>query len=59
MASILLDTTVLIDLLRGRAGAVARLRALRAAGDVPCVCAINVEEVYRGLRGEREAAAAR
>jgi predicted nucleic acid-binding protein len=58
MASILLDTTVLIDLLRGRAGAVERLRDLRAAGDVPYVCAINVEEVHRGLRGERETAAA-
>ncbi len=48
MAAVLLDTTVLIDLLRGRAGAVKRLRALRAAGDQPCVCAINVEELERG-----------
>jgi predicted nucleic acid-binding protein len=49
MAAILLDTTVVIDLLRGRSGAVRRLRALREAGD-PCVCAINVEETVRGLR---------
>ena len=59
MAAVLLDTTVLIDLLRGRQGAVGRLRKLRAAGDRPHVCAINVEEVERGLRGEGEAQAAR
>lgn len=50
MSAILLDTTVLIDLLRGRPGATTRLRALRAAGDQPYACAINVEEVVRGLR---------
>lgn len=54
MARVLLDTTVLIDLLRGRE-AVSRLRTLRAAGDEPHVCAINVEETVRGLRpGEEE-----
>ena len=50
MAAILLDTTVVIDLLRGRAEAVRRLRGLRDAGDSPCVCAVNVEETVRGLR---------
>jgi predicted nucleic acid-binding protein len=50
MAAILLDTTVVIDLLRGRAEAVQRLRALREAGDRPCICAVNVEETVRGLR---------
>ncbi|NJD29903.1 MAG: type II toxin-antitoxin system VapC family toxin [Chloroflexi bacterium] len=58
MSAILLDTTVLIDLLRGRRGAAGRLRRLRAVGDQPYTCAINVEEVVRGLR-EPEAAAAR
>ena len=58
MAAVLLDTTVLIDLLRGRGGATHRLRALRAAGDRPHVCAVNVEEVYRGLRGDEEVRAA-
>jgi predicted nucleic acid-binding protein len=54
VARVLLDTTVLIDLLRGRA-AVGRLRKLRAAGDDPHVSAINVEETVRGLRpGEEE-----
>jgi predicted nucleic acid-binding protein len=50
MGAVLLDTTVLIDLLRGREGARARLRSLREARDDPYVCAINVEEVVRGLR---------
>jgi predicted nucleic acid-binding protein len=54
LAAILLDTTVLIDLLRGRADALRRLAALRAAGDVPYVCAINVEETVRGLRPREE-----
>lgn len=56
MGAVLLDTTVLIDLLRGRTQAVDRLRAMRVAGDQPYVCAINVEEVERGARpGEDDA----
>ena len=50
MPGALLDTTVLIDLLRGRPGAVRRLNELRRDGDVPWTCAVNVEEVARGLR---------
>lgn len=46
---VLLDSTVLIDYLRGRP-AVARLRELRSRGDVACTTAVNVEEIYRGLR---------
>lgn len=57
MAPILLDTTVLIDVLRGRPGAVRRLRGLQEAGDVPHACAINVEEIVRGLREQEEPAA--
>ena len=57
MSAILLDTTVLIDLLRGRPGAVQRLSALREAGDQPHACAINVEEIVRGLRPHEEEAA--
>lgn len=58
MGAILLDTTVLIDALRGRA-ATERLRALRAAGDTPCTCAVNIEEVVRGLFPRERAAADR
>ena len=53
---VLLDTTVLIDVLRERQAAVDRLRAVFAQGAPPFVCAINVEEVWRGTRpGEEEA----
>jgi predicted nucleic acid-binding protein len=45
----ILDSTVLIDFLRGRP-AVERVRALRTAGDVPATTAINIEEIVRGLR---------
>lgn len=44
-----LDSTVLIDFLRGRP-VVERVRAMRARGDVPATTAINVEEIVRGLR---------
>lgn len=53
-----LDTTVLIDALRGRPAA-ERLRALRADGDVPLVCAVNVEEIWRGVRSDEHEATAR
>jgi predicted nucleic acid-binding protein len=57
VAAVLLDTTVIIDLLRGRADARRRLSELRRSGDSPYVCAINVEETVRGLTpSEREAA---
>ncbi len=57
MSAILLDTTVLIDLLRGRPEAARRLRAVHAAGDQPHACAVNVEEIVRGLREQEEDAA--
>lgn len=50
MAGVLLDSTVLIDILRGRQGAWQRYSALERTGDVPYVCAVNVEEIARGLR---------
>lgn len=57
VSAILLDTTVLIDLLRGRTGASRRLWALREVGDQPYACAVNVEEIVRGLRQHEEEAA--
>jgi predicted nucleic acid-binding protein len=54
----LLDTTVLIDSLRGLAAA-ERLRGLRESERVPYICAVNVEEVLRGARAEEEVAVAR
>lgn len=53
---LLLDSTVLIDVLRGRPAA-RRLLALRDTGELPFLCAVNAEEVERGVRPEEVAAA--
>lgn len=55
---LLLDTTVLIDVLRGRPAA-DRLRRLRGVAPPPYVSAVNVEEVWRGLREDEVVAAER
>jgi predicted nucleic acid-binding protein len=53
---LLLDTTVLIDALRDRAAA-QRLRELRRADELrPLICAVNVEELWRGARRDEEEA---
>ena len=59
MALVLLDTTVLIDLLRGRPGATSRLGDLRRQGDRLCTCVVNIEEVVRGLPPDEESDARR
>lgn len=51
-----LDTTVLIDHLRGRPAA-ERVMALVRAGVTPATTAINVEEIVRGLRPSETSAA--
>ena len=53
----LLDSTVLIDALRGRPAA-DRIRRMRRERDEPWVCAISIEEIWRGLL-DREHPAAR
>ena len=58
VAKILLDSTVLIDALRGRPAG-ERLRALRSQGDEPWTCAISIEEIWRGLLPGEEAIAQR
>ena len=58
MARVLLDSTVLIDALRGRPAG-NRLRALRRQGDEPWTCAISIEEIWRGLLPGEEAIAQR
>ena len=58
MARLLLDTTVLIDALRGRPAA-ARVAGLRRMGTEPWACAISVEEIWRGLRSGEELSARR
>jgi predicted nucleic acid-binding protein len=57
VAAFLLDTTVLIDVLRGRPGTLERLRSLRRSHDDVYVSAINVEELVRGLKPAEEQAA--
>lgn len=56
MPGIVLDSTVLIDALRGRPVGV-RLRNLRREGTSLLTTAVNVEEVVRGLRGDEQSSA--
>jgi predicted nucleic acid-binding protein len=56
--ALLLDTTVLIDALRGRSVA-ERLRELRSTEQAPWICAVNVEEVMRGAHTEEQTLIAR
>jgi predicted nucleic acid-binding protein len=53
VARVLLDSTVLIDALRGH-GAADWVRQMRRVGDEPWVCAISVEEIWRGALAEEE-----
>jgi predicted nucleic acid-binding protein len=59
VATIVLDTTVLIDLLRGRPAAVGRLGALRQRGDLLATTVVNLEEIARGLRPAEQETAGR
>ena len=56
MPGIVLDTTVLIDVLRGRP-AVDRVRELRRQRLPLLTTAVNVEEIARGLRRGEESSA--
>ncbi|WP_423920369.1 PIN domain-containing protein [Candidatus Poriferisodalis sp.] len=58
MSRLVLDSTVLIDALRGRPAA-DRLRGLRRHGIEPWVCAISIDEVWRGLHADEEPIARR
>jgi predicted nucleic acid-binding protein len=51
---LLLDTTVLIDALRERPAA-QRIQESLDAGQVPWICAVNVDELLRGTNAEQEA----
>jgi predicted nucleic acid-binding protein len=54
VARLLLDSTILIDALRGRPAA-QRIAGLRRTGTEPWVCAVSVEEIWRGVRATEEA----
>jgi predicted nucleic acid-binding protein len=55
MTAVVLDTTVLIDVLRGRPAA-QRVRELMAQREMLLTTAINVEEIVRGLRDSETSA---
>jgi len=50
VANYLLDTTVIIDCLRGRKETVEFLTQLASEGSICGCCAINITEVYAGMR---------
>jgi len=52
--TLLLDTTVLIDVLRGRENSRALLAKLLEGGHTLATSAINLGEVYSGMRPEEE-----
>lgn len=51
----LLDTTVLIDYLRGRLPVVVGLQDMSAAGHTLMLCAVNVAEIYSGMHPAEDA----
>ena len=56
MATFLLDTCVIIDLLNNKRGRPALLLDLVKSGHVLACCPINITEVYAGLRPKEETA---
>ncbi|MFW6118630.1 MAG: type II toxin-antitoxin system VapC family toxin [Chloroflexota bacterium] len=50
MANYLLDTTVIIDCLRGRKATVDFLTKMASEGSIVGCCAVNIAEVYAGMR---------
>jgi hypothetical protein len=58
VSRLVLDSTVLIDALRGKPAA-AKIAGLRRTGTEPWVCVISIEEIWRGLRSSEEPAVRR
>jgi predicted nucleic acid-binding protein len=58
VSRLLLDSTVLIDALRGNVAA-GRVAGLRRIGTEPWVCVVSVEEIWRGVRTPEEPAVRR
>jgi predicted nucleic acid-binding protein len=55
MTTYLLDTSVIIDVLNGKRNRDALLKELLSQGDFLGCCAVNVSEVYAGMRPKEEA----
>lgn len=56
MATFLLDTCVIIDLLNNKRDRAALLLGLVGSGHVLACCPINVTEIYAGMRPREQAA---
>jgi len=56
MATFLLDTSVIIDVLNNKRGRPAMLLEMVKAGHVLACCPINITEVYAGMRPKEQAA---
>jgi hypothetical protein len=54
MATYLLDTSVIIDVLKRKLGRPALLRNILQGGHLLACCAINITEIYAGLRPQDE-----
>ena len=54
MSTLLLDTSVIIDVLNGKRGRVRLLKELVEQGHSLACCAINVTETYAGMRAHEE-----
>ena len=55
MTTYLLDTSVIIDVLNGKRDREALLKGLLSQGDLLACCAVNISEVYAGMRPKEEA----
>ena len=54
MTTYLLDTSVIIDVLNGKRDRDQLLKGLLSQGDMLACCAVNVTEVYAGMRPKEE-----
>jgi predicted nucleic acid-binding protein len=54
MTTYLLDTSVIIDVLNGKRDREALLKGLLSQGDMLACCAVNVSEIYAGMRPKEE-----
>ncbi|HKQ06414.1 MAG TPA: type II toxin-antitoxin system VapC family toxin [Blastocatellia bacterium] len=54
MTTYLLDTSVIIDVLNGKRDREMLLKGLLSQGDLLACCAVNVSEIYAGMRPKEE-----
>jgi predicted nucleic acid-binding protein len=54
MTTYLLDTSVIIDVLNGKRNRDQLLKGLLSQGDMLACCAVNISEVYAGMRPKEE-----